>query len=140
MGALVAGRRRAHGFFYAVGHGWTRGAALGLADDHALVRARTPIHGAISSPASPGFARTCWPAWRPSPAWPYPDGGLALSLGKGASYFADRCTSGPLILFRMFKYPSPPTLGRRPACAGVCIWQSIGSEDPVRQRSLREGG
>ena len=41
--------------------------------------------------------------------------GLALSLGLEASYFADRYTADPLILFRIFNYPSRPA----PAEKGV---------------------
>ena len=33
--------------------------------------------------------------------------GISLSLGLEQSYFADRYTSDPLILFRIFNYPSP---------------------------------
>ena len=33
--------------------------------------------------------------------------GISLSLGLEESYFADRYTSDPLILFRIFNYPSP---------------------------------
>jgi isopenicillin N synthase-like dioxygenase len=33
--------------------------------------------------------------------------GLALSLGLEESYFAERCTGEPLILFRIFNYPRP---------------------------------
>lgn len=32
-------------------------------------------------------------------------GGIAMSLGLGESYFADRFTADPLILFRIFNYP-----------------------------------
>jgi isopenicillin N synthase-like dioxygenase len=34
--------------------------------------------------------------------------GIALSLGLQESYFADRYTREPLILFRIFNYPPPP--------------------------------
>jgi isopenicillin N synthase-like dioxygenase len=30
--------------------------------------------------------------------------GIALSLGLGAGYFAERYTADPLILFRLFNY------------------------------------
>ena len=35
--------------------------------------------------------------------------GLALSLGLDGSYFRDRYTSDPLVLFRIFNYPPPTT-------------------------------
>src|SRR5205823_8221936 len=34
--------------------------------------------------------------------------GLSLSLGLEESYFAERYTRDPLILFRIFNYPAPP--------------------------------
>jgi isopenicillin N synthase-like dioxygenase len=34
--------------------------------------------------------------------------GIALSLGLPASYFAERYTADPLILFRIFNYPTQP--------------------------------
>lgn len=34
--------------------------------------------------------------------------GLALSLGLGPTYFADRYTADPLVLFRIFHYPPAP--------------------------------
>ena len=47
--------------------------------------------------------------------------GIALSLGLDASYFADRYTADPLILFRIFNYPSRPRPRAR-TCSGA--WAS----------------
>jgi polar amino acid transport system ATP-binding protein len=46
--------------------------------------------------------------------------GVALSLGLDAAYFADRYTADPLILFRIFNYPS------RPAPAGQDVQWGVG--------------
>jgi isopenicillin N synthase-like dioxygenase len=80
--------------------------AAELPDDHPLVRAGTPIHGRNLFPDIPGFRET---------VLAYLDAltqlgqrlmaGIALSLGLDAAYFADRYTSDPLILFRIFNYP-----------------------------------
>ena len=80
-----------------------------LTDDHPLVRAGTPLHGPNLFPSNiPEFREIvldymaamtkvghCLVA------------GISLSLGLEESYFADRYTSDPLILFRIFNYPSP---------------------------------
>ena len=58
--------------------------------------------------------------------------GISLSLGLDESYFADRYTRDPLILFRIFNYPAPvPEFqGRTPnSCTsefGVRLWNSPG--------------
>jgi isopenicillin N synthase-like dioxygenase len=80
-----------------------------LEKDHPLVTAGTPMHGPNLFPSNiPQFrdivlnymtAMTrlghCLVA------------GMALSLGLEESYFADRYTSEPLVLFRTFNYPAP---------------------------------
>lgn len=86
------------------------GAELG--DDHPLVRAGTPIHGRNLFPAIPGFRET---------VLEYIDAltrlghhlmaGVALGLGLPGSYFADRYTRDPLILFRIFNYPRASAAG-----------------------------
>ena len=79
-----------------------------LPDDHPEVRAGTPMHGCNLFPESiPGLRDA---------VLAYMDAlesvghtlmeGLALSLGQPASYFADRYTTDPLTLFRIFHYPS----------------------------------
>ncbi len=80
------------------------GAELG--DDPTLVRAGPPLHGRNLFPGLPGFRET---------VLAYLDAltklghtlmaGIALSLGVDESYFADRYTGDPLILFRIFNYP-----------------------------------
>ena len=81
-----------------------------LSDDHPLVRSRTPMHGANLFPEYlPLFRET---------VLEYMDAmtrlghavieGIGLSLGLSESYFADRYTRNPLILFRIFNYPGTP--------------------------------
>ncbi|APR75525.1 Oxidoreductase, 2OG-Fe(II) oxygenase family protein [Minicystis rosea] len=93
---------------------WKEGIYFGaeLADDHPLVKAGTPLHGRNLFPAEVPALRDVVLA--------YMDAltgvghlvmeGIARSLGLPASYFADRYTGSPLILFRIFNYP-PPTDG-----------------------------
>jgi isopenicillin N synthase-like dioxygenase len=80
-----------------------------LTHDHPLVKLGTPLHGPnLFPPNMPEFREIvldymaamtkvghCLVA------------GISLSLGLEESYFADRYTSDPLILFRIFNYPSP---------------------------------
>ena len=81
-----------------------------LTDDHLEVKSGTPMHGANLFPTNiPLFRET---------VLEYLDAmtslghammeGLALSLGLNESYFAERYTSDPLILFRIFNYPPEP--------------------------------
>jgi isopenicillin N synthase-like dioxygenase len=78
-----------------------------LPPDHPKVLAGTPLHGPNLFPAEPaGFRET---------VLSYLDAltqlghtlmaGIALSLELPASYFAERYTVDPLILFRIFNYP-----------------------------------
>ncbi|MGJ7508632.1 isopenicillin N synthase family dioxygenase [Variovorax sp. GT1P44] len=88
---------------------WKEGLYLGteLSDDHPLVRSRTPVHGPNLFPEIEGFRDT---------VLAYIDAvtklghrlmeGIALSLGLPATYFAERYTAVPLILFRIFNYPT----------------------------------
>ena len=90
---------------------WKEGLYFGseLPDDDPRVRARTPLHGRNLFPTPPGFREA---------VLAYLDAltrlghalmeGIALSLGLDATYFADRYTTDPLILFRIFNYPSRP--------------------------------
>lgn len=80
-----------------------------LADDHPMVTADTPVHGKNLFPNIAGFRET---------VLEYLDAqtqlghsimrGIAISLGLTDSYFADRYTKDPLILFRIFNYPYQP--------------------------------
>lgn len=90
---------------------WKEGLYLGteLSEDHPLVRARTPVHGPNMFPEIDGLRETILA---------YMDAvtrlghrlmeGIALSLGLPAGYFASRYTADPLILFRIFNYPTQP--------------------------------
>ncbi|HEY7502333.1 MAG TPA: 2-oxoglutarate and iron-dependent oxygenase domain-containing protein [Vicinamibacterales bacterium] len=78
-----------------------------LADDHPKVAARTPLHGRNLFPNEiPGFRETVLEyidaATRIGHALME---GLALSLGLDESYFHERYTHDPLVLFRIFSYP-----------------------------------
>lgn len=80
-----------------------------LTEDHPLVKAGTPMHGANLFPSNIQLFRKT--------VLDYMDemtllghvlmGGIALSLGLEESYFADRYTADPLTLFRIFNYPKP---------------------------------
>ncbi len=75
--------------------------------DHALVRARTPMHGRnLFPPQIPLFRETVLDYMAAMTALGHRlMEGIALSLGLEAFYFADRYTKDPLILFRIFHYP-----------------------------------
>lgn len=92
---------------------------LGLADEkeglyfgaeldatHPRVKAGTPMHGPNLFPDVPGF-RACVLEYmrRTTDLGHALMRGIALSLGLEASYFHDRYTADPLILFRIFHYP-----------------------------------
>lgn len=80
-----------------------------LPPEHPLVQAGTPLHGPNLFPEKPAELREV--------VLDYMEAltrlghrlmaGLALSLGLEESYFADRCTTEPLTLFRIFSYPPP---------------------------------
>ena len=85
-----------------------------LESDHPLVKAGIPMHGRNLFPFNiPQFKET---------VLDYIDSmtklghilmaGIALSLGLEKSYFADRYTKDPLILFRIFNYPPNPSLSK----------------------------
>ena len=83
-----------------------------LPDDDPRVRAGLPLHGRNLYPQSPAGLRAAIVA--------YIDAltdlghtlmrGIALSLGLDAEYFAEHGTRDPLVLFRVFQYPSRPAL------------------------------
>ncbi|MCG3111186.1 MAG: hypothetical protein MCM46_05110 [Candidatus Manganitrophus sp. SB1] len=80
-----------------------------LPEDHPLVKAGTPLHG-------PNLFPSGWPEFKET-VLDYMAAmtrvghalmaGLSLSLGLEESYFADRYTADPLVLFRIFNYPAP---------------------------------
>lgn len=77
-------------------------------DDHPRVQARVPLHGKNLFPDLPGFreAVLAWMAEMTRLGHVILEG-MALGLGLPASYFADRYTADPTILFRAFHYPPP---------------------------------
>ena len=128
---MSLGGRAWRGYFPAGGEltsgrpDWKEGLYLGseLPDDHPQVRARTPLHGRNLFPSLPGFREAVLaylgapspasgtPSWKASPsAW-----------DSSATYFADRYTADPLILFRIFNYPHAPRPWTR-TCNGA--WAS----------------
>jgi isopenicillin N synthase-like dioxygenase len=78
-----------------------------LSDDHPLVKAGTPLHGRNLFPADmPEFRIAVLDYLAAMTTLGHAlVAGIALSLGLDASYFADRYTTDPLILFRIFNYP-----------------------------------
>ena len=90
---------------------WKEGLYLGseLADDDPLVQAGTPLHGRNLFPDLPGFRGTLLDYMAAVTALGHRlVEGIALSLGLPNGYFALRYTADPLILFRVFNYPSRP--------------------------------
>ncbi len=85
------------------------GAELGADDPR--VRAGIPLHGSNLFPAGlPGFREVVLEYLAAMTRLGHAlMAGLALSLGLERSYFADRYTADPLVLFRIFHYPPAPT-------------------------------
>jgi isopenicillin N synthase-like dioxygenase len=84
--------------------------------DHPLVKLGTPLHGPNLFPASlPQLKDAVLDYLTAMTRLGHSlVEGIALSLGLEESYFADRYTADPLILFRIFNYPPPapaPGLG-----------------------------
>jgi len=81
------------------------GAELGA--DHPLVKAGTPMHGANLFPSGiPGLRDVVLDYMNKMTRLGHLlMSGIALGLGLEESYFADRYTSDPLVLFRIFNYP-----------------------------------
>ncbi|MGH7830808.1 MAG: isopenicillin N synthase family dioxygenase [Candidatus Binatia bacterium] len=84
-----------------------------LAVDHPLVKAGTPLHGPNLFPSDmPEFRRTVLDYMGAMTSLGHRlMAGIALSLGMEESYFAERYTKDPLILFRIFNYPPAPSEG-----------------------------
>jgi isopenicillin N synthase-like dioxygenase len=82
------------------------GAELG--DDHPMARAGVPMHGPNLFPSNtPEFRETVLEYLSAMTELGHAlMRGIALSLGLDESYFAERYTGDPLILFRIFSYPA----------------------------------
>ncbi|MFM7425715.1 MAG: isopenicillin N synthase family dioxygenase [Elainella sp.] len=81
-----------------------------LDDNHPMVRGGAPMHGRNLFPADPSDLREAvleYMAAMTQLAHTVMRA-IALSLGLEASYFHDRYTADPLILFRIFNYPPNP--------------------------------
>ncbi|MEN3331886.1 MAG: hypothetical protein V7641_1251 [Blastocatellia bacterium] len=78
-----------------------------LPDDHPLVKAGLPMHGANLFPtAIPRLRETVIDYMEAMTRLGHHlMAGIALSLGLNESYFAERYTAEPLQLFRIFNYP-----------------------------------
>ncbi len=77
-----------------------------LALDHPAVSAGTPLHGRNLFPDIPSFREVVLEYLAAMTRLGHAlMAGVALGLGLEESYFVDRYTSDPLILFRIFNYP-----------------------------------
>jgi isopenicillin N synthase-like dioxygenase len=85
------------------------GTELGM--DHPLVKSGTPMHGPNLFPANMPEFRSIVLDYVTSMTELGHSlmAGISLSLGLEESYFQERYTSDPLILFRIFNYPPPAT-------------------------------
>jgi len=92
-----------------------------LGPDHPDVKAELPLHGANLFPlALPELRSTVLEYMRAQTGLGHAlMAGLALSLGLEKSYFHDRYTADPLILFRIFNYPAPDPVAAAPSSWGV---------------------
>jgi isopenicillin N synthase-like dioxygenase len=82
-----------------------------LPPDHPLVRDGTPLHGPnLFPPNMPEMRETVLAYMAEMTRLGHVlMEGIALALDLDASYFADRYTTDPLTLFRIFNYPADPT-------------------------------
>ncbi len=83
-----------------------------LEENHPQVIASTPMHGRNLFPSNiPQFRETVLEYMESMTQLGHTlMAGIALSLGLEKSYFADRYTKDPLILFRIFNYPPNSSL------------------------------
>jgi len=91
---------------------WKEGLYFGseLPADHPQVRAGMPLHGANLWPDVPGLRKAALNYMAAVTQLGHRVmEGLATSLGLATNYFAQHYTADPLILFRIFNYPSRPT-------------------------------
>jgi len=81
-----------------------------LPADHPMVRSRIPMHGANLFPENIPLFREIVLEYLVAMTrlGHVLMKGIALSLGLDESYFAERYTGDPLILFRIFNYPAEP--------------------------------
>jgi isopenicillin N synthase-like dioxygenase len=78
-----------------------------LPDDHPRVAAGTPLHGRNLFPDIPDFRETVLDYMSAMTRLGHAlMEAFGLSLGLDASYFDDRYTRDPLVLFRIFNYPA----------------------------------
>lgn len=90
---------------------WKEGLYLGTELDASApeVVAKTPVHGANLFPDVVDFRETILAYMQAVTHLGHRlMEGVALSLGLDEQYFFDRYTADPLILFRLFNYPSQP--------------------------------
>jgi len=93
---------------------WKEGLYLGaeLADEHPRVRAGVPLHGRNLLPGDdvlPGLRAAVFDYMQQVTALGQRVmAGIARSLGLPADHFASHITAEPLVLFRIFLYPSRP--------------------------------
>jgi isopenicillin N synthase-like dioxygenase len=95
-----------------------------LSDDHPLVKANVPLHGRNLFPADmPEFRDAVLDYLAAMTSLGHTlMSGIALSLGLDASYFTDRYTADPLVLFRIFNYPAPaPDVEGRTSDGGTLV-------------------
>lgn len=92
-----------------------------LEEDHPLVKAGTPMHGRNLFPSNiPQFRETVLEYMAAMTKLGHTlMAGIALSLGLEESYFADRYTADPLVLFRIFNYPPDPSPSKNELQWGV---------------------
>ncbi len=81
-----------------------------LKENHPLVQAGVPLHGPNLFPSNlPEFRETVLKYLAAMTELGHTlMAGISLSLGLDESYFAERYTGDPLILFRIFNYPAQP--------------------------------
>jgi len=125
---MSAGGRAWRGYFPTGGEltsnrpDWKEGLYLGseLGPEHPRVQAGTLLHGANLWPAIDGFRATVLDYLAALTALGHAlMGGFALGLGLPRHWFADHGTADPLILLRLFNYPSRPVPPGTDACWGV---------------------
>jgi isopenicillin N synthase-like dioxygenase len=82
-----------------------------LSGEHPLVQAGTPLHGPNLFPSSVPELRDLVPAYiaAMTQLGHRLMEGIAAGLGLEETYFATHYTADPLILFRIFNYPPPPS-------------------------------